>query len=118
MKAHVSSANVGDRPRICVQIAQKQLAEADKLYAASDYDRAQADLADVETYSEMARDYAIQSNKNQKQTEIAVRNMSRKLNQVLHSLGAADQPPVKEAVDRLERVRDDLLASMFKKGVK
>lgn len=117
LKAEVSSAKVGDKAKICVQIAQKQLNESDKLYAAADYEKAQAALMDVVTYAELARDYAIESHKYQKQTEIAVRGMTRKLSEILHSLGQGDQPPVEDALNRLERVRDDLLSTMFKKGV-
>lgn len=115
LKAKVASTSIADRPHLCVQIAQKQLEAADKLYAASDVDQAQTTLSDVVAYSELARDYAIQSHKYQKQSEIAVRRMTRKLNEIMHSLGQADQMPVKDAVGRLEQVRNDLLSSMFKK---
>jgi predicted metal-dependent phosphoesterase TrpH len=118
LKARVASASVRDRPHLCVEIAQKQLTEADKLYAASDFDKGQAALTDVVAFSELARDYAIQSHKYQKQTEIATRNMTRKLNDLLHSLGHDDRIPVQDAINRLQRVRDDLLASMFPKGAK
>ena len=118
LKAKISAANVGEKPHLCIEVAKMQMAEVDKLYAASDPDKAQAALTDVVAYSELARDYAIQSHKYQKQSEIAVRTMSRKLNEILHSLGREDQGVVKDAVNRLERVRDDLLSSMFKKGVK
>jgi NAD-specific glutamate dehydrogenase len=118
LKARVASTSVRDRPHLCVEIAQKQLTEADKLYAASDFDKGQVALTDVVAYSELARDYAIQSHKYQKQTEIATRNMTRKLNDMLHSLGGPDQAPVRDAINRLQRVRDDLLASMFPKGAK
>jgi predicted metal-dependent phosphoesterase TrpH len=118
LKARVASASVRDRPHLCVEIAQKQLTEADKLYAASDFDKGQAALTDVVAFSELARDYAIQSHKYQKQTEIATRNMTRKLNDLLHSLGHDDRVPVQDAINRLQRVRDDLLASMFPKGAK
>jgi 20S proteasome alpha/beta subunit len=101
-----------------VQIAQKQLAEADKEYAASDFEKGQAALADVVAYSELARDYAIQSHKYQKQAEIAVRAMARKLTELMHSLGHDDQAPVQDALNRLQRVRDDLLMAMFPKGAK
>src|SRR5579863_10421252 len=77
LKARLASASVGDRPHLCVQIAQKQLTEADKLYAADEVEKGQAALADVVAYSELARDYAIQSHKYQKQSEIAVRAMTR-----------------------------------------
>ncbi len=118
LKAKLSSTSTGDRPHLCVQIAQKQLAEADKEYAASDFEKGQAALTDVVAYSELARDYAIQSHKYQKQSEIAVRAMARKLTELMHSLGHDDQAPVQDALNRLQRVRDDLLMAMFPKGAK
>jgi hypothetical protein len=118
LKAKLSSTSAGDRPHLCVQIAQKQLVEADKEYAASDFEKGQAALTDVVSYSELARDYAIQSHKYQKQSEIAVRAMARKLTELMHSLGHDDQAPVQEALSRLQRVRDDLLMAMFPKGAK
>jgi hypothetical protein len=118
LKAKISSASVGDKPHLCIEVAQLQLAEADKLYANSDVDKAQNALTDVVTYSELARDYAIQSHKYQKQSEIAVRGMTRRLTDILHSLGHQDQLAVKDAVIRLQQVRDDLLSAMFKKGAK
>src|SRR5256885_12110083 len=118
LKARISSATAGEKPRLCLQVAQMRLNEADKLYAAGDLDKAQSALTDVVAYSELARDYSIQSHKYQKQSEIAVRGMTRKLTNILHTLGQVDQAAVKEAMNRLDRVRDDLLASMFKKGGK
>jgi len=118
LKARLSSTGIGYRPHLCVQIAEQQLAAADKLYAGGEVEKAQAALSDVVAYSELARDYAIQSHKREKQTEIAVRGMIRKLTEIVHSLGQADQPPVRDAISRLQHVRDDLLAAMFPKGAK
>ena len=118
LKARLSSASISDRPRLCLQIAQQQLAAVDKFYAAVEDDQAQAALTDVVAYSELARDYSIQSHKHEKQTEIAVRGMIRKLTDILHSLGHDSQAPVHSAIGRLERVRDDLFAAMFPKGTK
>jgi hypothetical protein len=116
LKAKISAASVGDKPRLCIEVAELQLKEADKLYATGEIDKAQTSLTDVVAFSELARDYSIQSHKHQKQSEIAVRAMTRKLNDILHTLGHEDQAAVKDALTRLERVRDDLLASMFKRG--
>jgi hypothetical protein len=118
MKERLPATSLGDRPHLCVQIAEHQLAEADKLYTAADIDQAQTKLTDVVAYSELARDYSIQTHKYQKQTEIAVRVMTRRLTEVMHALAHDDQPPVREAIGRLQHVRDDLLAAMFKKGSK
>lgn len=118
LKAKVPSANTGEKAKLCVQIAEKELGETDKLYASDDVEKAQTALSDVVTFSELARDYSIQSRKHEKQIEISVRSMTRKLNDLMHSLSHTDQEPVKNAIQRLERVRDDLLTAMFPKGVK
>jgi hypothetical protein len=118
LKARIASTDVRDRPRLCVEIAELQLRTIDKLYAASDDAKAQAALTDIVAYSELARDYAIQSHKYQKQAEIAVRGMTRKLNDVMHTLPHTEQAPLQDAILQLQQVRDDLLASMFPKGVK
>ncbi len=118
LKERVKTAGVGDRPKLCVRIAERRMAETSKLYSAAQDDKAAAALTDVVAYSELARDYCIQSHKYQKQTEIAVREITRKLNELTHTLGQEEQAPVLDAINRLQRVRDDLLAAMFPKGVK
>jgi hypothetical protein len=118
LKARLSSTSVGDRPQICLQIAERQLDDADQLYTAFDSEKAQVSLTDVVTFSELARDYSIQSHKHQKQTEIAVRKMTRKLNDLKHLVSRDEQVAVQNAIDRLQRVRDDLLLAMFPKGKK
>jgi hypothetical protein len=118
LKARVATASLPERAHLCLQIAKMQTEETDKQYAAGEMEKGKAALTDVVAYAELARDYSIQSHKYQKQTEIGVRGMTRKLTALEHSLGQEDQSPVKEALNRLERVRDDLLASMFKKEPK
>jgi len=118
LKARVSSASVGDRPQLCLQIAERQLDSADKLFTTFDSEKAQSALTDVVAFSELARDYSLQSHKHQKQTEIAVRKMTRKLNDLKHLVSRDEQAAVQNAIDRLQRVRDDLLLAMFPKGQK
>jgi hypothetical protein len=113
LKARLSSAGVGERPHLCLEIVRLQMEEADKLYAADDVNHAETALTDVVTYSELARDYSIQARKHQKQTEIAVRGVTRRLGDLIHSLPGSYQPPLRDAIKRLQHVRDDLLASMF-----
>jgi hypothetical protein len=118
MKARLSSTNVPDRPPLCLKIAEKQLDEADKLYASLEAEKAQAALTDTVTYAELARDYAIQSRKHQKNTEIGVRKMVHKLNDIKHAVTHEEQAAVQDAINRLQRVSDDLLAAMFPKNPK
>jgi len=116
LKARLSNTSIGERSQICLQIAQKQLDAADKLYAATESEKAQAALGEVTSFAEMARDYAIKSRKHQKQTEILVRRMAHKLNDLKHSVVHDDQAAVQSAMAKLQRISDDLLYSMFPKA--
>jgi hypothetical protein len=118
LKTRLSGTAVGDRPKLCLEIAERQLAATDKFYAATEPEKAQGTLTDVVAFSELARDYAVQSHKYQKQTEISVRMIARKLADFKHTVAHEDQAAVQEAINRLQRVRDDLLAAMFHKGSK
>jgi len=118
LKERVAAASISERPALCIEIAERQAEAASRLYGADDVDKAQAALGDVASFSELARDYAIQSHKREKQSEIAVRKMARKLGNLKHSVSRDDQIKIQETIDRLERVRDDLLTAMFPKGVK
>jgi hypothetical protein len=118
LKSRLANAGIGDRPALCIRISDLQLGNADRLYVAGDSEKAQSALADVVRYSEQARDYAIQSHKREKQSEIAIRKMARKLADIKHTVSHEDQGRIQNTIDRLQRIRDDLLTDMFPKGVK
>ena len=118
LKARVPNASIADRPGLCVHISELQTDAADRLYVAGDSEKAQAALADVVAFSELARDYSIQSHKHEKQSEIAIRKMAHKLADIKHTVSHEDQAQVQNTIDRLQRIRDYLLAAMFPKGVK
>jgi hypothetical protein len=118
LKVRLSGASVAERPGLCIQISELQLGYANRLYSAGDSEKAQAALADVVAFSELARDYSIQSHKHEKQSEIAIRKMIRKLADLKHTVALADQKPLQDAIGRLEKTRDDLLSAMFPKGDK
>jgi hypothetical protein len=115
LKARVADARIVDRPPLCLHIAERQLGTAVRLYDAGDSDRAKSALTDVVSFSELARDAAIQAHKHEKQSEIAIRKMTRKLADLKHSVPHEDQEQVQNTIDRLQRVRDDLLVAMFPK---
>jgi hypothetical protein len=115
LKATVASASVSDRPPLCVHISERQLDAADRFYVAGDSEKAQAALTDVVAYAELSRDYSIQSHKHEKQTEIAIRKMVRKLADLEHTISHDDQQQVQIAVERLQHIRDELLVAMFPK---
>jgi hypothetical protein len=118
LKARLATASAGDRAHLCVEIAERQLTSANQFYADGDSEKGQSALNDVAAFSESARDNSIQSGKRLKQTEIAVRVMTRKLNDLKHRVTHDEQSSVQNTIDRLQRVRDDLLGAMFHHGDK
>lgn len=118
LKARVANAKIADRPPLCIRIAELQRDAADRFYVMDDSAQAKAALADVVAFSELARDYAIQSHRHEKDSEIAIRKMARKLNDMRHTVAQEEQAPVQTTIDRLQSIRDDLLAAMFPKDTK
>jgi hypothetical protein len=118
LKERVANAGIAERPSLCIEISERRLDEADRLYVAGDSEKAKATMGDVTAFAELARDYAIQSHKHEKQSEIAIRKMTRKLANLKHTVAHEDQQPIQDVIDHLQRIRDDLLAAMFPHGVK
>ena len=114
LMARCESAKVEDRPGLCAEIAERQLKSADELYIAGKVDEARSALKDILTYSEKAHDAAIQTGKRVKNTEIEFRKMAARLRDIKRTVYFDDQEPLQTAADRLESLRTDLLAHMFK----
>ena len=115
LKARLEKARPEDCPELCVRIAQHQLRNADKLYNDGNVDEARAAIDDVASYTEKARDAAIQTNKHLKNVEIDARKMAERLRDLKRTLAVEDQPPVEQAIRRLEDLRTTLLKEMFRK---
>jgi len=115
LKARFESARPEDRADLAIRIAQYQVRNADKFYSDGQVDQARAAVEDIVTYSEKARDTVTQTRKRLKNVEINVRKMAEKLRDIKRTLAFEDQPPVIQAIDRLEDIRTTLLKEMIAK---
>ncbi len=113
LKERVQKASPEECSRLCIEIAQRQLRNADKLYNEGHIEEARAAVGDIVSYSEKARDAAIQSRKRMKNVEIDARKMAERLRDIKRNLAFEDQAPVDQAVHRLEDIRTALLDEMF-----
>jgi len=118
LKSKVESTPVQDQAPLCVRIAQLQLRNVDTLYTEGHVEQARDALHDIVVYSAKARDTAKTSRKHLKRVEIDVRKMAEKLADIKRTLAFDDQPPVEEAIQRLQEIRTTLLEEMFKKEKK
>jgi hypothetical protein len=115
LKSRVENAPPQDLPRLRIRIARLQLRNADKFYKDGDVEHARAALDEIVTYSEQARDSAVETKKHLKNVEITVRKIAERLRDMKRTLAPEDQAPIDQAVQRLEEVRTSLLQRMFSK---
>ena len=115
LKARAEQAKPRDQVKLFMQVAEREVVDADQLYNAGDFQRAQSLVEDAALSAEKAGEAAMNTNKDVKRTEIAVRKLSTRLQDIWHSLAVEDRPPVKTAADRLEKLDGNLLDHMFKR---
>ncbi len=115
LKSRAQNAPPQDRPHLRIRIAELQLRNADKLYKEGDVEHARAAVDEIVTYSEQARDSAVETKKHLKNVEITVRKIAERLRDIKRTLVPEDQVPIDQAVQRLEEVRTTLLQQMFSK---
>lgn len=113
LKTKLSSAKLPDQPKICLEIARRQLEAMQKAYSAGQIPQAQKLLQEVVDYSQRAGDASRKSRKHIKKTEIEVRKMSRQLYDLKPTLDVDNRPPVEDAINHLEHIRTQLLMQMF-----
>ncbi|HJT01460.1 MAG TPA: hypothetical protein VJ756_20365 [Terriglobales bacterium] len=113
LKAKLASTKESDQPKLCVQIAHLQLDATEKAYQAGQVTQAQTLLNEVVDYAQKAGDAARQSRKHIKKTEIEVRKMSRKLQDLKPTVDVDSRQPVQDAINHLEHIRTQLLMQMF-----
>jgi hypothetical protein len=118
LKARFESARPEDRPGLAIRIAQHQLRNADKLYGEGNIEQGRVAVDDIVSYSEKARDAATETKKHLKNIEIDARKMAEKLRDIKRTLAFEDQPPIEQAIRRLEDIRTALLQEMFTKDNK
>ncbi len=118
MKARVAHAKPDERTSLCIQIAEHQVEASDKLYTDGKTEEAEVAIHDVINYSQQASESAGKTGHRLKNTEIAMRKMSHRLNDIKRTVPFENQVLLQSAIDTLDKIRTDLLSRMFAKNPK
>lgn len=113
MKAEADKASGGHQAKLCSELAERLVSVADQQFSDGNSQQGQATVQDILKYASKARDAAIQSHDNLKQTEIHLRETQRRLEALKRSLSIDDRPGVDAVEKQIERFRQDLLDTMF-----
>jgi len=115
LKARADQAHPKQQVELFTRIAERQLDSVDHAYNGGTVRDAREALADVVTYSVKAAHVASGSGKRMKQTEIALRKISERLEAIRKTLEVDDRPPLADAIQKIESARSELLNRMFRK---
>ncbi len=115
LKARAAAAPANDQVKLFTKIAERQLQELDKAYTDGNVQQAEAALRDISDYGVRAAHASSETGKHMKHTEIALRKISNRLDDIRKTLNVDDRPAVASAVERLEQARSELLNRMFRK---
>ncbi len=109
-----ADATDGERcTELCVDAA-RQLAElSNDYFTIGNVKDAHAAMADAGRLAEKAGNASVTSKKRRKQTEIALRKVEKRISDIGQTLNFEDRPPIDAIVKRIDKVRSDILMSMF-----
>jgi len=86
---------------------------SNQLYNGGDADGGLKLMNDAVRYAKRGTEASIQSRKNEKNAEIALRKMAKRMHDVGQSLALDDRAPVFKAEDSVNDLRDQMLAALF-----
>jgi hypothetical protein len=113
LRARADGARGQDCAEICLDAAQALVEDANNKYTEGNPDVGQQEMKDAVDYAGKATRGSIQSNKRQKKTEIGLRKLSRRMTDIRQTLAIDDRAPLDELIKTVEKMRTDLLMSMF-----
>ncbi len=112
-KAAADAAKPESCPEVCLTAARDLLELSNQYFVDGQVEPAQTLIQQAGSYAEKAGRISIQLRKRQKQTEIGMRRLAARMNDIMKSLNFEDRAPVGQVINSIEAVRADLLASMF-----
>ncbi len=109
-RADVRSDNQAEH---CADVARREVEVANQRYTNGDVQKAVEAVNMAVTYTQKALDAAKRTHKRLKETDLTLRRTSRRLSDVGQTLAFEDKPVVKEAVEKIEQARSQILTLMF-----
>ncbi len=98
---------------VCLDAAKKLTELSNQNFVDGQVEAAQANMKDAGRLAEKAGRASLETHKRQKQTEIGMRRLTKRMKDVVQTLNFEDRPAVEEVIKGIEAVRSDLLLSMF-----
>ena len=113
LKTEAEHAEAGQQGRLYAEIAEKLVAVADKQFTDAESVKGHATVQEILQYATKAHNVAIETRKKMKETEKALRECHRRLENMRRTLAAEDRPAIQNVEKQLEKLTEEVLESMF-----
>ncbi len=114
LQTRAAAAEKNKQPELYAELARRQVDAADEMYNDKP-EQARLVLEMGIQSAEIAAKASLETGKHLKKTEINLRELSHRLEEVKASWAFEDRDPVKAAIQRVETARSSLLDRMFTK---
>ena len=98
---------------MCLDAARKLAELSNQNFVDGHVEEAQANMRDAGKYAQKAAQESVRSHKRQKKTEIGLRHLTKRMQDIVHTLNFEDRPPVEQVIKSVEEARSKLLSEMF-----
>jgi hypothetical protein len=113
MKQKAEAARGGDRAKLFLELAEQEMEAANHYFTDGNVEKAHDKVKESIADAEKAAEAALTSGKRLKQTEIELRKLQKRTEDIRHSLNFEDRPALETVEKRLEELRRSLLHKMF-----
>ena len=113
LKVRFQHASGGELAKVGTELARRHVELADRFFTEGNTSKGHEAVRNAVMFAEKAGEASYKSGKRLKETEIAIRKMMKRLDDLKRALALEDRAPLDEALTRLQRQRDQLLARMF-----
>ena len=114
LKARAADADINKQPELFSKLAKQQLEAANDTYS-TNVEQARTLITDVADSAEKASATSIKSGRREKKTEIDLRQLGKRMDDISRTWAFEDRAPLKAAAERVEAARSKLLDRMFEK---
>ena len=99
--------------KACFESAHQLIELANQQYTEGNEKKGQSLIDDAVKAARRGTESSVKTHKNQKNAEISLRKMAKRMHDIGDSLALDDRPPVYEASKAVDKLRDELLVAMF-----
>lgn len=113
LRARMESSKGGAKAKFAMEIAARQVEEANAAFEAGQTDRGHQLVREATDLVQQAGNDALEANKKVKDTEISVRKLGKRLEGIQRTVNFDDQDQFDESLQIINTVRNKLLDRMF-----